>query len=145
MHVLNLILINLISKVFVYEIHRNACRRYGVFKIMDRNYKITSGIIFTQHARSSIICVKFCLDSPTCKTLNYKDSQDNTEKNCELLSTTSRSSKTIVVGWNHYQPISQTVCYRKVLHLRNQGFTTLAKMFLLSFMLFLVSLLKNRF
>ncbi len=92
-----------------FDIFKSACRKSGLFKITDRNIKITGGLVSAVNAVSLSLCLKFCLDSSTCKTFNFK--ADSSDKNCELLSVTRSVTGTAINanGWKHYEPIHQSV------------------------------------
>lgn len=101
----------LVRESFPYDINRGACRRYALFKVTDRNTTVTEGIILRIHAKSPSFCVKNCIDISACKSINYKPSNNATFENCHILNNTRLSGSTVnVAGWNHYEPVPQTVC-----------------------------------
>ena len=108
-----LILFSVTKSVINFLVSRSPCRRYALFKITDRDKKVTGGIISAHYANKLSACLKGCLDVANCQTFNFKEATTRSENNCELLSTTRSSGATAVTGWKHYEPVSQSVSINK--------------------------------
>eukprot|EP00794_Sanderia_malayensis_P003012 gene3012-3470_t len=94
------------------EIFRSACRKSAIFKLTDRDKKITGGLISSFHAPSLSLCLKNCLDTATCKTFNFfGNAVSGSSVTCELLSVTRAVSGVTVsaTGWKHYEPVQQAI------------------------------------
>ena len=115
-----LALLSVAPSVFNYLVSRSPCRRYAIFKVTDRDNKVTGGLISSQYASTLSACLKGCLDVANCQTFNFKEAITPAENNCELLSTTRSSGLTAVTGWKHYEPVSQSVSIVRILKVNRQ-------------------------
>ena len=105
-----------------YDIYRSPCRRNAVFKITEKGRKISVQLIKVHSSKSLASCLKHCLDISNCKSFNFKPNA--LQNDCELLESTRASGSLVGAdGWNHYEPVSQSVsplskllmlCYAKI-------------------------------
>ena len=94
-----------------------------MFKVTDRNTTVNEGILFKIRAKSLSFCVKYCVETSDCKSIDYKPPRKRLKfNNCHILNNTRLSGSTVnVTGWNHYEPVPQSVCFFNYLILSGVG------------------------
>ena len=104
----------LISNSVCVQIHRSTCRKETLFKIAGRNSKLSGGLISSIVVKALSSCVKSCLNTDACQSVNYLDDFNN--PTCELLNTTLSGGGSLVSinGWRFYQPVNTTVSFFKL-------------------------------
>ena len=96
-----------------YGIHRMQCRKDVLFKLIDRNKKLTgqnNNIIEKTNQISLSTCIKKCLDNSNCITINFKRPNEGLPQaeNCQLLNILKANGSIVAEsGWNHYEPVKQ--------------------------------------
>ena len=100
------------SSAVCVQIHRSSCRKDSLFKIAARNSKLNGGLISSINVTDLSSCVKSCLDTDTCQSVNYLDDGIN-NPTCELLNAMLPGSGSLVSssGWKFYQPVNTTVSF----------------------------------
>ena len=103
----------LLSSAIAYGVHRLQCRKDVLFKLTDRDKKLTgqeNNIIQQSKEFTLSHCAKKCLDMSKCTTINFKKWNQglSQEENCQLLNILKvNGSMMTSKGWNHYEPVKQ--------------------------------------
>lgn len=99
---------SLVYQISCFEIHRDNCRRYSVFKLNGKGIKVTGGLMKLDAAASLSNCVRECHKKNQCRSINFKS--NSLDNNCEILDNIkSTGTITPASDWKHYEPISLTV------------------------------------
>ena len=106
-------------------IHRTQCRRDTMLKKFKKNAKLTgSSNTILRKVTSLAYCVRDCLKTFNCLSVNFKKTATGNENNCELLDIRSTNSSAVVLDkpeWNIYEPVIQVFLsfYFIILHFCN--------------------------
>ena len=92
-------------------IHRTQCRRDTMLKKFKENAKLTGASNTIRRKVTSLAyCVRDCLKTFYCLSVNFKKTATGNENKCELLDIRSTNSSAVVLeklGWNIYEPVIQ--------------------------------------
>ena len=93
--------------------YRGQCRRDTLFKKFRENKKLTgSSNVIPLTVKSLAYCVRDCLRTVSCLSVNFKRFATVNEMNCELLDINDSNPSAIVSdasGWNIYKPVTQVL------------------------------------